>query len=301
MAVNRRAPDRLARRLGWFSVGLGAVQLLAPDMVNRAIGVRPSPRRRALMRGVGVQELAVGAGLLTRRIPAALLWSRVAGDIVHTGMLATAATDDDHDRRRLMGAIANVLGVTVVDLFAAVRASSASVAADRELRASATVTVRREPQEVYDFWRELTQLPTFLTHVRSVEQIGDGRTHWVVDSPIGPLEYDADIVDDRPGQRLSWRSTPGSDLVNAGIVRFAPAPGDRGTEVTVELEFTPPAGKLGAAVAKLLGEHPQQQARDDLRRCKQLLEVGEIVRTEGTPDGLRSQRLIAQRPARPVA
>lgn len=299
MSVSRPTPDRLARLLGLFSLGLGSAQVANPDGVNRLIGLAPTAEHQAAMRGVGVQELLMGLPLVRRKAPAVLLWGRVAGDVMHLGMLAAALDGKHNDRARLRTTIGVLGGVTALDLVAALKASRASASQDPTLRARATVTIRRDAQDVYAHWRDLVRLPEFMTHVRSVEQRGDGRTHWVVDSPAGALEWDAEITQDMPARALAWRSVPGSKIENAGIVRFTPAPGDRGTEVTVELRFTPPGGRLGGKVAKLLGEHPEQQIRDDLRRLKQVLETGEIVRSDGSPNGVRSQRMVAQHRAQP--
>jgi uncharacterized membrane protein len=108
-------------------------------------------------------------------------------------------------------------------------------------------------------------------------------------------------VEDRPGAALSWRSTGRADVANEGSVEFAPAPGGRGTEVRVRLTYAQPGGRAGRVVAKLLGEAPDQQIRDDLTRFKQVLETGQVVRSEGTPEGPMARRLARQRTAVPVS
>lgn len=295
-----RAGGGLRAGLGWFGVGIGVAQLVDPDRWNRLIGVDPTPKNRAMMRMVGAQEVAVGGGILAKLRPSWSPWGRVAGDVAHLGMLAAALRDPSNHRRRLLFTMASVLGVSVLDGFASWRLSP-RVSPPTEVRVTATTTVRRDPDTVYGYWRDLENLPTFMTHLRSVRNIEAGRSRWVADAPgLENVVWDAEIVQDIPGELLAWRSVPWSDIRNAGVVRFAPAPGDRGTEVTVELEVTPPGGQMGATMAKLLGEHPQQQVRDDLRRFKQVLETGEVLRTEGSPAGLRSQQLVGQRPAQPV-
>jgi uncharacterized membrane protein len=134
-----------------------------------------------------------------------------------------------------------------------------------------------------------------------VQVIDQRRSHWTARGPVGKaIEWDARIVDDRPGSLIVWRSSDGATVRNSGSVRFADAPGGRGTEVHVELRFDPPGGVVGAAFARLLGEHPDQQIRDDLRRFKQVLETGEVVRSEGSPEGVHGIRQLRQRPAQPV-
>ena len=109
------------------------------------------------------------------------------------------------------------------------------------------------------------------------------------------------MTDDQPGRLLSWRSVAGSDVDNAGTVRFDTAPMGRGTEVRLRLSYAPPGGTAGRVVAKLLGEEPKQQVSDDLRRFKQLMEAGDLTRSEATPEGVRTTRLLRQRPGQPIA
>jgi uncharacterized membrane protein len=125
-----------------------------------------------------------------------------------------------------------------------------------------------------------------------------GRSHWVAKGPAGTsVEWDAEITEDRPGERIAWRSVEGADVENSGAVSFEAAPGGRGTIVRVELEYNPPGGFLGAGLARLFGEEPGQQVDADLRRFKQVMETGEVVVSEGTVPGTG---LMAQRPAQPV-
>jgi uncharacterized membrane protein len=154
---------------------------------------------------------------------------------------------------------------------------------------------------VYGFWRDFERLPSFMAHVQSVESDGPSRSHWRAAAPAGrAVEWDAAIIHDIPGEVIEWRSLPGSDVPNSGRVRFVDAPGDRGTEVHLELAYEPPAGTLGVAVAKVFGEEPRQQAKDDLRRFKQVMETGEVVRSDASPEGPLSRRLLRQRPAKPL-
>lgn len=140
------------------------------------------------------------------------------------------------------------------------------------------VTILRPRQEVYGFWRDFAHLPRFMRHLESVRVIDERHSHWVATGPAGrSLEWDAEIVEDRPGSLIAWRSLGQADVPNRGEVRFADAPGERGTELRVRLEYDPPAGSTGATFAKLFGHEPSLQIAEDVRRCKQLLEAGEIV------------------------
>lgn len=307
--------DPLSQAFGWLSTGLGTVQALSPARMCSTVGVRPTPGSTALMRAVGMQELAVGTGILAQPQRAGLLWTRVAGDVAHLTLLGVALQSADRDRRiaglipvrrsdgsdrrRVARTVAAVLGVTLLDLAAAVRLSRAEQD-NGTLRAQSSLTVNRPAEEVYRQWRDLEKLPEFMAHLESVRTTGNGRSHWVARAPAGrTVEWDAEIVDERPNELIAWRSVDPATVPNAGKVIFAPVRDGRATEMTVELEYHPPGGKVGKAVATLLGEDPQQQLRDDLRRFKQVIETGEVVRSDGSPDGTITQRLLRQRPAQP--
>jgi uncharacterized membrane protein len=151
------------------------------------------------------------------------------------------------------------------------------------------VTIARPVEEVFAFWRELENLPRFLRHLESVEQRGERRSHWVARGPAGTrFEWDAEIVFEDANSHLAWQSIAGSEIDNAGTVLFAPAPGERGTELIVTMQYDAPAGRLGTLVARLFGENPQDTIREDLRRMKALLETGEIPTVAGQSHGPRS-------------
>lgn len=161
------------------------------------------------------------------------------------------------------------------------------------------ITVNRPTDEVYRFWRDLENLPRFMQHLESVTETGGGRSHWVANGPAGTtIEWDAEILEDRPNERITWRSVGDSGVRNEGAVRFAKAPADRGTEVHVELRYDAPGGTAGAAVARLFGEEPAQQIRDDLRRFKQVLETGEVLLSDGSPGGT-GEGALRERPSQP--
>ncbi|WP_322744558.1 SRPBCC family protein [[Phormidium] sp. LEGE 05292] len=151
-----------------------------------------------------------------------------------------------------------------------------------------TVTINKSPEELYRFWHNFENLPTFMKHLKSVRVSDQKRSHWIANAPMGnSVEWDAEIINDQENHLIAWASLEGADVDNSGFVRFQPAPEGRGTEVKVVMEYNPPAGALGAAIAKLFGEEPEQQIGDDLRRFKQLMEAGEIATTEGQPAGHR--------------
>lgn len=275
---------KLTPFLGWFSIGLGLAELAAPDAVARLIGAPNTGTTRLVLRICGAREIASGVGILSRqkRRPAGWLWSRVGGDAVDLALLGTALTADGAKTGRLLSATAAVAGVTVLDVLSSTEMTRrASSGEPLTLRKS--VTIQSTPGELYAFWRDLENLPRFMDHLESVTTTTDGRSHWVARAPAGTsVEWDAEIVEDEPGRLISWRSLEGADVDNAGSVRFEEAPGGRGTVVSVEIEYTPPGGMLGSAVAELFGEEPEQQVSDDLRRLKQVIETGEVVRSDSS-------------------
>jgi uncharacterized membrane protein len=154
------------------------------------------------------------------------------------------------------------------------------------VRVERSVTINAAPAELYAYWRKLENLPLFMEHLVEVRQTSPYQSHWVARSPLGGvLEWDAEIVEEVQNERLVWKSLPGSDLQNGGFVTFKSAPLGMGTELCVRMQYEAPGGKLGALVARLLGEEPRNAMRDDLRRLKQLLETGEISTTQGQPVG----------------
>jgi uncharacterized membrane protein len=277
--------ERLARRLGWFSIGLGITQIAAPRAFSRFIGLNGS---RSLMRMVGIREIASGVGILSRRKPTGWLWTRVGGDLMDLTILGIALVSPSTNRPRLATATAAVTGVTVLDIRASQELSSSPTPEDNRisLRVRKSVTINRPAEDLYRFWHDFQNLARFMKHVDSVQVTGDKRSHWVAKGPAGKrIEWDAETIEDRPNELIAWRSIEGSAVENSGSVRFEPATGGRGTVVRVELEYYPPGGLLGATVAKLLGEEPKSQLEEDLRRLKQLMEAGEIITTEGQPAG----------------
>ena len=282
--------EGLANVLGWFSIGLGVAQLVAPTRMARTIGVRGDGKTTATMLGIGAREIAAGVGLLTHPRPAPWAWGRVAGDAMDLALVGKALTSDDNDRPRSAATALALLGITALDVYCAQHLTNTRKAAmttsDRTqqgIRVHKSITVNRPADEVYGFWRNFENLPRFMDHLESVQVTGAGRSHWKAKGPAGTsVEWDAETTEDRPNERIAWRSVEGADVSNGGSVRFVRAPGGRGTEIHVEMRYEPPAGKLGALVAKLFGEEPSQQVDGDLRRFKQVLEIGEVVYSEAS-------------------
>ncbi|MFW5467736.1 SRPBCC family protein [Knoellia sp. CPCC 206391] len=274
--------------------------LWRPDGVARRVGVDDAASAPLVIRAVGAREL-LHAGLLLFG-PRRAVWTRVAGDAMDVAVLGHAWSRRSGERRsRLAVATAAALGIAAVDGYAAVRTARSQHGSGRPgpLRLQASVTVNRTPEEVHAFWRDLGNLPSFMGHLKSVSERSDGTSHWVAKGPAGTsVSWDAEITGEEVGRRLAWKSLEGADVHNSGTVHFSPAPGDRGTEVKVVLHYDVPGGPLGRAAAKLLGEEPEQQVRDDLRRFKQVMETGEVVRSDGLPHGAEARKQLVQRSAR---
>ena len=186
-------------------------------------------------------------------------------------------------RRSLGGAGLAVVGGTM-----ATAAAMRRDAMTHGFRVRRVMTIARPMDEVYAMWRDFERFPRFMTHLRSVEKLPDGTFRWTAKGPAGmSATWKAELLADE-NTHIAWRSLPDSMIDNAGVVRFRKAPGNRGTEVDVELEFRPPAGAAGELLARLFGEHPETQVREDLRHFKQLMEAGEIPTTIGQPEGPRS-------------
>ena len=293
---------RRARFLGLVSLGLGAATLGRPRELARFSGVDDSEAALQTLPLVGAHELFSAAGLLQGRPGWA--WTRVAGDAMDLASMGVALGNRKGERqRRLRNVTIGVSALAALDLVTALRSArsrSVSRVWKNAIDVSAAVTVNRPVPDVYRFWRDLENLPAFMAHVRKVRTRGL-RSHWVAEAPGRRLQWDAEIVEDRPGRLIRWRAVDHADVQNAGWVEFAPAPGNRGTEVRVHLSYAQPGGRFGKRVAGLFGESPEQQVRDDLARLKQVLETGQVVRSEGSPEGPLARRLVAQRSAVPVS
>ena len=187
-------------------------------------------------------------------------------------------------RRNLSGAGMAALGGLLV--YHGIRSSREGL---RPIHIELSYNIMRPIEEVYQFWRDFENFPRFMRHLRSVRNISDRRSHWETYAPFGSsISWDAEITDERPNEYLVWRSLPDAAIPNRGSVEFQTSHQNTATVIRVALDYAPSAGKLGSLFAKLFGEEPEIQVREDLRRLKQLLETGEIPTVEGQPSGRRS-------------
>jgi uncharacterized membrane protein len=171
------------------------------------------------------------------------------------------------------------------------RGRAATVDASKSVKIERAMTIYgRTPDELFAYWRRLENLPRIFAHLESVTEYDAKRSRWVAKAPAGQtVTWDAEIVHEQAGEIIGWKSLPGARVPNAGSVHFRPAPGDRGTEIRVSLEYEPPAGKVGVAIARLFGEEPAIQVREDLRRYKALMEAGELPVSENPGQGRRAR------------
>jgi uncharacterized membrane protein len=164
--------------------------------------------------------------------------------------------------------------------------SKITVSGNHGVKVVRAVTIRRPASELYAFWRDVEQIPRVVEHRLTVTRISETEAHWEVSAPGNQtVAWDSLIIADQPDRLIAWRSREGALVPNAGTIRFEPAPGDEGTEVTVSLEYNPPGGKVAALLAKLTGKEGEQQVSGALRRFKALMEAGEIPTIEGQPVG----------------
>jgi uncharacterized membrane protein len=187
-------------------------------------------------------------------------------------------------RRGLLGLGVRAAGAGLVMSRLKETPGAPSIAVERRRTVDIQKTVRIEApvDQVYAFWRDYRNFPLFLSKVRQVEDLGAGRSRWVVDGPEGTLEWNAMITVEAPGALLAWRSEPGAVLENAGAVRFSRE--GTGTRLDLRLCYNPPT-EAGAAVAALFGADPRAQLNQDLGRLKSLLESGTRSELHGQERG----------------
>jgi uncharacterized membrane protein len=140
------------------------------------------------------------------------------------------------------------------------------------IRVEKSVIVNKDRSVLYHFWRNFGNLPKIMNHLQEVRVLSPTRSHWVAKAPVGTrVEWDAEITHDQENELIAWRSLKGANVANAGAVRFLHF-AEHETEVRVSLEYAPPGGRLGAFIASIFGENPEQQITEDLSRFKHMME-----------------------------
>ena len=279
----------LARALGWLSLGLGLTQLAAPEKVARMVGIGDEAEAQRAMRAVGLREIASGLGILTQDKTAPWLWARVGGDAMDLALLRKAMTSGNADRGRLTTAAAAIAGIAAVDALCGMQltreegapANDAMREPEPETRVTAAITVNAPAERVYASWDGFRDLPQFMQDFATVEVLDARQSRWRRSLPGGmAIAWDVTIGNAVPNESIEWRSGEGSGVDASGHVRFRPAPRGQGTEVLFVAEFAPPGGELGQRIAGLFTGALGTAAQSDLRRSKQLIEVGEIVASD---------------------
>jgi len=275
------------RNLGWLSVALGAGAMLAPRPLATLTGLRA---QSALLPFVGLRELASGWGLLTQQENSTpWLWSRVVGDIMDLAVISSALKPSNTQRTRALGTVGVVAAIAAADLTAVIADSNRGGRAVAAGPVSEGLIVNKTPQECYEFWRDPNNLPRFSAAVDSVARIDDRHVRWLLRGPLSQkVAVTIKTTTDEPARRIAWHSVGRSDLSHAGVVRFDPAPGNRGTLVSALLWYPPLSGTAGWRIGSFVGADPRSRLREDLRRFKQLLETGEVSTTRGQSSGRRS-------------
>ncbi len=275
--------EQITQGLGWFSIGLGIVEMLAPRTLSRMIGVRYHP---VFMRVFGAREATAGIGILTHpNQPAGWLWARVAGDVLDLASLGWAFNTDRRGTAKRIAAVAAVAGVTALDVMCA--QGYTKVATDTGFESS--VTIGKSPRELYDLWREPQIMSQVMGNFAEVRKIDEEHMHWVIPGFMGSVyEFDAKSVEQRPGELIRWKSISGAVPPNGGEVLFRPAPGDRGTEVTLRFKLESSANILHQAAFTLIPSIPKTALWKALMRFKSLAETGELPSLKNNPSARRS-------------
>ena len=275
--------EKIADSLGWFSIGLGLGEVTAARRVGRFLGIE---HRAGLLRAYGVREIATGIGILTLRRRAPGLWARVGGDALDLATLGSALLHGNPKRGNVGAAIGAVAAITALDVVAAQRLGSqpTSGAATGAIEIKRTISIGKSAEGLYRVWREPQALPTLMKGFAEITPLDADRARWKLRAPLGrTLEWETQIVEDRPSELVRWESLPGASLPHQGSISFRPAPDGWGTEATLCFHFEPPPGPLGGVAALLPDAVPAIAVGTVLRRFKSLAETGEIPTLEHNP------------------
>jgi uncharacterized membrane protein len=233
--------------------------------------------RRYGRENVGVSErwisMIIGGGLLLYGLRQGLLKGMLPS-LAGSALIYRGATGHS--------SLYRMLGIDTSDY----KRPGVSVPHGQGVKIERSIVVNKSPEELYHFWRDAENLPRFMSHVATVQTLGS-RSRWKMKSVAGTeVEWDAEIVNDKPNELIAWRTLEGAQVDHAGSVHFERLAGDHGTKVKVVMEYRPPAGNIGVAMAKLFGDEPEQILDTDLRRFKQLMETGDMASAEHGPRGL---------------
>ena len=253
--------------------------------------------------GERIASVAAGALLatlgLSRRTAPGWLIAAIGGGLVYRGLsghcpaygamgVNTADPSDDYFGGRAAGFAGRGGGGGAMGASPRQRQRVQRRIERRGVHIEQSLQINKSPEELYAFWRDFTNLPRIMGYLQSVRVDADGRSHWLAKAPKlagGQVEWVAETTADEPNRRIAWQSLPGSDIDTRGEVRFEPMLGDRGTAVHVTMRYVPPAGRLGHWLTSAMGENPERAIREDLRKFKRTMEIGEALVIEGQPHG----------------
>ena len=241
------------------------------DAITRALGQRGGGTAGAYARGmnVGDQErlLSTLAGVLiglyglARIRLSGILLAAAGGALVYRGVTG---------RSRLYWRFGVGRATTL----------TGETRGNRGIKTERDVVVNAAADTLYRIWRNLENLPRFMSHIERVQVLDDRRSRWTISTPArvgAPIEWEAEIINDRPGELIAWQTVGRAPVDHAGSVRFEPLSDGHSTRVRVELQYDPPAGELGHVVASLFGQDAGSQIDRDLRELKRAVEAGEIT------------------------
>lgn len=275
-------PSQVAMALGWFSIGLGVVELLGAGSLARTLGMRG---RENLIRGYGLREIGNGIGLLTAPDPAPWLWGRVGGDALDALTLAVQVTPGNRRRGSAVVALGMVAGIAAIDAWCASQLSEGSAAKTRQtIKVTRIITVARPAAELFQLLRDPKTLPRLLAPFATLQPMPDGRMRWTVDG-FRTRSWTSAVPLEQAGSAVSWRSEPGAEAAITDLsMSLQPAPGSLGTAVTLAASIVPPGGQLGRKAVQMFGGAvPGAMAEAALHYFKALAETGEIPTTRGQP------------------
>lgn len=293
--MKTREGNVLVKSLGWFALGLGALQMTVPRLMSWLVGVKPNKGSKQTMRVLGAREAASGVGILRSQQLPAWLGVRVAGDAADVGLLVGSLLSQRRPALRLLRsrlglALGGVLGVAVLDVLGlryVLRTLNSRGGKPPELKAS--TTIERSTQEVYRFLRDVTNFPRFVSFLTDVTTLDEKRSQWIAKFPEGrEVRWNTLLAEDVPERLLIF--TIDSRLLDTLMVRLEPAPGGRGTEVHLSLSAR--NSRFPSAVAKWLRKIPERLLASELRRLKQVIELGEVSQSDASTS-------MGRHPARP--
>jgi len=292
MKMREGIANMLVKSLGWFALGLGALELAVPRLVARLVGAKPSGRLDRAFRVLGAREAVSGLGMLgKRRLPG---WAgmRVAGDAADLGLLVRSVIESrterspyrkDQARRRTrlglaLGAVAGISVLDVLGLRHVLRRRGGKGATGRP-GLTASTTIERSVGEVYRFLRDVKNFPRFVSFLRDVTAINEKRSYWVASFPgKREVRWEATLEADEPERRIAWQMN--SRLLDTLELRLEPAPGGRGTEVHVTISAR--TTRFPDAAARWLRRVPERLMMSELRRMKQVIELGEVSQSDAS-------------------